>query len=178
MEITNEITNAHACLSKALYSAHYEAAYRENASTLAVQISAESTQDFVKACMAALATIGKNHAPIVEIYEFLMTGKKTGDKIPGWGSSFHKGKNDPHFIPVRFLLESINKELFNRINEITAELHLAGKNIYPNPGCWTAAAAITFGMPKEISPILFLRPRMDAWAIIFSQTINTKTPND
>ena len=34
------------------------------------------------------------------------------------------------------------------------------------------------GMPKEISPILFLRPRMDAWAIIFSQTINTKTPND
>jgi len=153
-----------------LRRAHFVCAFRNNASSEVFRITADATVDLFRSMSAALSTLGVNHAPIEQIYDFLVNTPAELPKICiGWGSSFIKEQDDPEFKGTIKLLYELNPTLVRHIYGITKKLHDSGKKVYPNPGCWTAATAITLGMTKEISPYLIISPRIEAWATIFYQ---------
>ena len=145
--------------------------FRDNTSTQVLKLTADSTQDIYKSFSAALNTMGDKHAPIEKIYNFLQD-YKVGDPItycPGWGSSFVKCQHDQNFANFIDCLYEVNPDISYKINSITSELHFQGKNLYPNPGCWTAAIAITLGMPAKLSPFLIIGARLEAWGYLFQE---------
>lgn len=160
-------------LLTALWDAHQAVAMRGNASGSAFTMAYQGSGDYTKALAAALATLGGRHGPIRETHQFLTIALAAvklewapwvGVKIPGWGNSLVKGQNDPDFLRVRDHLENLNQKLVERIDAITGALHARGKRIYPNPSCWTAATAITVGLPAELSPYLFIAARLPVWS--------------
>ena len=160
-------------LLTALWDAHQAVAMRGNASGKAFATAYAGSGDYTKALSGALATLGEKHGPIARTYGVL-TWKgspaelaeqaRIGVTVDGWGNSILKGQNDPAFLRVRDSLENLNQKLVERIDAITGALHARGKHIYPNPSCWTAAAAITVGLPAELSPYLFIAARLPVWS--------------
>lgn len=163
----------HALLT-ALWDAHQAAAMRGNASGEAFKIAYAGSGDYTKALAGALATLGGRHGPIAETFKPLTSMNTPADVLqmnaifgkitPGWGNALVKGRDDPEFIWVRVELERMNPKLVERIDAITGALHARGKRIYPNPSCWTAAVAITVGLPAELSPYLFIAARLPVWS--------------
>lgn len=161
-------------LLTALWDAHQAVAMRGNASGSAFTMAYQGSGDYTKALAGALATLGAKHGPIVETCRTLASMNEPtnvirlcgiyGKHIPGWGNSLVKGRNDPDFLRVRDQLENINPKMVERIDAITGALHARGKHIYPNPSCWTAAVAITVGLPAELSPYLFIAARLPVWS--------------
>lgn len=160
-------------LLTALWDAHQAVAMRGNASGSAFTMAYQGSGDYTKALSGALATLGGKHAPIMFTMQILRSPTSAldmsmcavdGTKIGGWGNSLVRGRNDPDFLRVRDHLENINQELVERIDAITGALHARGKHIYPNPSCWTAAVAITVGLPAELSPYLFIAARLPVWS--------------
>ena len=165
-----EMTDSECQLVSALHSAQFSCAFRENASTVAFQIAAGSTGNLARGITAGLSTLGGRHAPIEEIHGFLTEPEGTlPDVVPGWGSAFVKGKHDPAFDDVRDWILALNIDLHGRIHRTTLALEARGQHIFPNPGCWTAATAITIGMPAYLAPILFVMPRIEAWGMLFHE---------
>lgn len=148
--------------------AHAESALRGNASHHALILAAKGSGDYFKAISAALMTLGERHGPLRQTYALLATEPDiqaildAGLKVPGWGSSFVKGP-DPIWAETEEAVKKANPVIFERIERITATLHNAGKDIYPNPSCWTAAVAMTLGIPREICGYLFILGRLEAW---------------
>lgn len=160
-------------LLTALWDAHQAVAMRGNASGSAFTMAYQGSGDYTKALAAALATLGAKHGPIAYTFAVLTWGglpsslaqqAAGGVTVHGWGNSLVKGRNDPDFLRVRDHLENINPKLVERIDAITGALHARGKRIYPNPSCWTAATAITVGLPAELSPYLFIAARLPVWS--------------
>ena len=168
-------------LLSALWDAHQAVAMRGNASGSAFTMAYQGSGDYTKALAGALATMGDLHGPIEENVHFLaklvraasslegagyvsVVGYLDRGDVPGWGNALVKGRNDPYFLRVRDWLEAMNQPLVDRIDAITGALHARGKLIYPNPSCWTAAVAITVGMPAELSPYLFIAARLPVWS--------------
>lgn len=160
----DEITPKERDLLTALRVANYNAAMRPNPSSQAVAMCAQSGVTFAQAVASACSTLGGHHAPIEKIYDTLeQLPILPQGRIPGWGSSFEKGRPDPLYDLVDGILAEANEELHKDISDVTSSL--CGK-AFPNPGCYTAAVAITLGMPRSIAAYLFLSPRLDAWATI------------
>lgn len=160
-------------LLTALWDAHQAVAMRGNASGTAFTMAYQGSGDYTKALAGALATLGGKHAPIRFTMGILQSpscvidvasATSHGIKVGGWGNSLVKGRDDPDFLRVRDHLENINPKLVERIDAITGALHARGKHIYPNPSCWTAAVAITVGLPAELSPYLFIAARLPVWS--------------
>lgn len=161
-------------LLTALWDAHQAVAMRGNASGEAFKTAYAGSGDYTKALAGALATLGAKHGPIVETCRTLASMNEPtnvirlcgiyGKRIPGWGNSLVKGRDDPDFLRVRDQLENLNPKLVERIDAITGAMHARGKRIYPNPSCWTAATAITVGLPAELSPYLFIAARLPVWS--------------
>lgn len=161
-------------LLTALWDAHQAVAMRGNASGTAFTMAYQGSGDYTKALAGALATLGEKHGPIVRTARWLTQLLLSNTSMPvapwvtgtvnGWGNSLIKGRNDPDFLRVRDHLENINPGLVERIDSITGALHARGKHIYPNPSCWTAAVAITVGLPAELSPYLFIAARLPVWS--------------
>lgn len=161
-------------LLTALWDAHQAVAMRGNASGEAFRTAYAGSGDYTKALSGALATLGAKHGPIVETVRTLDSMNEPtnvirlcgiyGKRIPGWGNSLVKGRNDPDFLRVRDHITNMNQKLVERIDAITGALHAQGKHIYPNPSCWTAAVAITVGLPAELSPYLFIAARLPVWS--------------
>lgn len=176
----SEMTTMEIDLMVSLRIAHYTAAMRDCASTVAVKIAKECGVPFPQAVAGALATLGHKHGPIEKIYgwildgaeEYAYTGRRTVERhiIPGWGNSFYKDEPDPLFEPVREKMLAVQPGLVELADKVTARLHQEEKMIYPNPGFWTAATAIALGVRQEICSYLFLAPRMDAWAAIYNES--------
>lgn len=161
-------------LLSALYAAHAESALRGNNSHQALVLAAHGSGDYLKSICAALMTVGGVHAPLLDTYDLLSCEDlpaaihrlmALGKKVPGWGNSFVKGSPDPLWEPVRLLLLDMDPRLSARIDSGTDCLHAAGKDLYPNPSCYTAAVAILTETPREISPYLFLNGRLTAWTL-------------
>lgn len=166
-------TAAEDSLLTELWDAHQAVAMRGNASGEAFKTAYAGSGDYTKALAGALATLGGRHAPIMFTMQILRsptsaldmaTCADDGTKIGGWGNSLVKGRNDPDFMHVRAKIEKQNPTLVERIDAITGALHARGKHIYPNPSCWTAATAITVGLPAELSPYLFIAARLPVWS--------------
>jgi citrate synthase len=156
-------------LLELLREAHTKSAQRDSLSTMAVKLSMAGSDDFTKALPAALMTLGGAHAPVREIYEFLLRGLDfLPYPVPGWHTSFakadHPGSMDPDWKAVDVHLRMMNHPLMEKVDTVTKRLHSMGKLIFPNPGCYTAAAAITLGIPPNMASYLFIIGRLDAWA--------------
>jgi citrate synthase len=155
-----------------LLAGHADAARRQNISTEVMKAAYVGSGNFNQAIAAAICTLGGMHAPIIQAYEVLKRENGRGiyigegNKVAGWGNSFIKGQRDTIWDDVVSALGVANPDLAWLIEEDTKLLHDLGKNIYPNAACYTAATAITIGMPKEISPVLVHYGRVLAWAEI------------
>jgi citrate synthase len=173
---TNEpLTEQEARLVAALYKAHSDAVFRANCSTTACQQAAGGSRSLPQSIIAALACLGEMHGPIeaaMDVLERQIT--YFGDpvlKIPGWGNSFVKGQIDHGFLPVDQCLEANFPRIHNRLREITDALHARGKHVFPNPAAYTGCVALVLGMPRHLSPMLFIQARIEAWSGIFHHTV-------
>ena len=155
-----------------LLAGHADAARRQNISTEVMKAAYVGSGNFNQAIAAAICTLGGMHAPILQAWDVLKRENGAGiyigegNKVAGWGNSFIKGKPDNTWYFVNNTLKVVNPDLAWLIDQDTKLLHELGKNIYPNAACYTAATAITIGMPKEISPVLVHYGRVLAWAEI------------
>ncbi len=168
-------------LLTALYQAHAQCVFRPNCSSVACQQAAGGSRSLPQSIIAALACLGEMHGPIEGAYdkikyagEFVWISydpERPVDKVPGWGNSFVKGQLDPAFLPVDQILEQRFPRSHARLKEITDALHARGKHVFPNPASYTAATSLILGMPRHLSPMLFVQARIEAWSVVFHQTV-------
>lgn len=160
----------------ALYHAHSQCVFRENCSTMALQQAAFGSRDLIKSYIAALATLGETHGPIVEAYRVLEEGIEGADMVAGFGNSFIKGEADAAFAKVHEMLLEDWPEIIRKIEKAqNTLLVMRDKDLYPNPACYTAAVALAIGMPAELAPSLFVQGRIEAWTALYFQIINQNT---
>lgn len=167
------LTEVEARLLALCLEAHANSAMRNNSSSVAVAQSAVASGDFTKSIIAGLSMLGGMHAPLLETYLFLsdMCLPTKSLKVPGWGNSFEKGHPDPLWENVNACLKESFTEIHSRICEITDSLHKAGKVIYPNPSCFTAAVGIAVKLPPPILPWLFIVGRLTSWSQVILQQV-------
>ena len=158
-----------------VFQAHARSAMRDNASTVALKNAAKGSGRLECGLIAALASVGGQHAPIADIYRFLdQTTEEMaaeihgGHKALGWGNGFFKNRPDPDWVLVSELLKPW-PQLCGKIESITQLLHSRGKRIYPNAGCYTAATAIVTGMPAKLAPWLLIQGRLAVWSALAAE---------
>lgn len=149
-----------------------------NCTSTAVFMEAFRTngQDFGKAVIAALATLGGIHAPIRQAYRFLATYDKAQalpKRVPGWGSDFVKGERDKSLDGWAKSIFLCDGDFFEeRIANVTDRLHAAGKEIFPNAACYTAATALLLNFPEETAEYLLIEPRLSTWSGLANNALN------
>lgn len=159
-------------LMDAVLKAHHESALRGNCSHHALGLAAFGSGDYFKAMAAALLTLGGLHAPLFATYDLLSApdalervkrALAEHRRVPGWGNHFAKDAIDPVWADCGMLLELGWPQLARTIQDITDTLHVAGKRIYPNPSCYTAAAALALEIPRNEIGAILVRGRLAAW---------------
>jgi len=164
-----------------LYQAHEEVALRDNPSKEAVRLAAMGSGLYFNAIAAALMTYGGVHGPLVQTYDLLTIDEpfdhidlrlRNGFRIPGWGNGYHKDGVEPAFVEVKEELKGVNPRLHDKIDLITGYIQDEKKlKLYPNPACFTAATAITTGIPREAVGVLVVQARLIPWTNLFMETI-------
>lgn len=171
-------TPQEAALFEAVCAAHRASAVRNNCSTAAVKNAAAGSRRLETALASGLLALGGAHAPIVEIYHYLGNIVEFFDedvrdrliwdkKVPGWGNSFFKGRRDPDWAEVEALIAA--HPIYQKIEEVSSALRQAEKRLFPNAGCFTAAAAIVLGIPAPLSPYLLIHARLPVWAALAAE---------
>lgn len=164
--------------------AHANSAFRQNVSSIVLCNVATGSGDYTKALIAALAALGGTHAPLCSTWNFLEAGDTNGrllrrEKLPGWGNSFVRGSDDPLWSGVDALLRKLNADLMAHVSAVTEALHVVGRKVYPNPSLYTVAVAMTLGIPKAVTPWLFVMGRLNSWSHLFNQTVSgAMTPQE
>jgi citrate synthase len=155
-------------------AAHDRSARRNNVSSQAVGIGAIAANDYGKAVASGILTLGGVHGPIAAAMRVLSSESASlvvdgllnaGRLVPGWGNSFHKGVPDPEWTAVDELIAPTHWGM--KLHAATLQLRNRGKNLYPNPAGYTAAAALALGIPAAIAPFLFIFGRLAAWSEIY-----------
>jgi citrate synthase len=155
-----------------LYQAHHESALRGNCSHAAVVLAAQGSGDYFKSIAAGLLTLGGLHAPLMATYDLLESpdyllrvsaALARHQRVPGWGNGFVKDGPDLIWTDCAEAVANQAPALYERILSITDALHYAGKRIYPNPSCYTAAVALYLGIPRYAVGELLIRGRLKAW---------------
>lgn len=163
-------TEAQIELLDVVREAHRQSVFRDNPSSVAFRIAFQASGSFTKALIAALSTLGGQHAPLEQTYDLLTSRVpadtayrilKSGGMVPGWGTSF---KDDTIWAAVAGVLERDFPERWDSLASVTKVLHDFGKFVEPNPSAFTACAAIELGLPKEQAAWIFVSGRLDAWA--------------
>lgn len=164
----------------AVFAAHNASCDRPNVSSTAVVNAAVGSGDYTKAMATAILSIGGLHAPLAETINLLKMDDpaagvrkclENGWRVPGWGNSFEKGHPDPLWADFEKLLFA-DAGWNIKFNAITKTLHDAGKDIYPNPSAYTAACAISIGLPDNLAPYLFIAGRLSAWTAMVGNCLN------
>lgn len=159
-------------LLESVAEAHAASAGRSNCSTMAAQLAAAGSLSYPQALAAAVLTLGGKHAPIGKTMVMLQCPDppvqalallRQGEKVPGWGNSFHRGEPDPLWNGVETVLWREWPRRSAHLTAITATLHRAGKIVFPNPSAYTAAAALIVGMPREAALYLVVAARVERW---------------
>jgi citrate synthase len=172
-----ELTPEEQRLVNVLFEAHAKCVWRDNCSTQALQQAAFGSKHLPSAIIAALATLGETHGPVEEAYDVLQYNRPhtfDGVIIPGFGNSFIKNRIDDAFLSVDQTLEALFPRHHSRLREITDALHVRGKRVFPNPAAYTATVALVLGMPRHLSPVLFVLGRLEAWAELFNRVLTAK----
>jgi citrate synthase len=160
---------------------HIESTFRNNPSSLAVKMAAQSSGKFINAVTAALSMLGNPHGPVQEVTEMLDSEDPiafakmyidNGAKVPGWGNGFVKGKPDPAWNEAHEYIKENFSDMFSLVDEITKLLHDDGKMIYPNPACYTAITAIVNYIPADAASYIFISSRLPAWFDIYMKERN------
>jgi citrate synthase len=170
-------------LIDAVFLAHNDSAFRDNASSVAVGTNARFSDDLSKSIVAGLMSLGDKHAPIEKTYYFLLLDNpahevfrilKHNNRVPGWGGTFQKDEPDPIWENVREVLASFYRDTWEKLESVTDELHKHGKKIYANPSAYTAAAAIVLGLKPKLASYLFIMGRLTAWTQIAAYNMDRK----
>jgi len=160
---------------------HIESTFRNNPSSLAVKMAAQSSGKFINAVTAALSMLGNPHGPVEEVTEMLDSEDPiafakmyidNGVKVPGWGNGFVKGQPDPAWNEAHEYIKENFSDMFSLVDEITKLLHDNGKMIYPNPACYTAITAIVNDIPADAASYIFISSRLPAWFDIYMKERN------
>lgn len=178
-----DLSETETALFMALFDAHYKSVFRDNPSSVTMQIAASSSNDYVQSLCAALLTTGGPHAPLVETGRLLEHDHpdrlailmiEAGDKVPGWGNGFVKDGIDPLWQPVHDLIEKHWPVELARLDAVTGVLRDAGKMIWPNPSAYTALTGIILKLPLAALPWLFVASRLNGWTKLFIQQQKVK----
>ena len=170
-------------LLESLMDAHFQSCFRENASSVAVAVTANSSEDLCKAIIAAICTMGAKHAPLEETVRFLSLVSpadhaalllKRGEKVPGWGGTFQDGAIDPLWVEVEHLLKQYVPMMYFKLQSVTAILKGHGKLLHPNPSAYTACVALALGMPAKLTPYLFIQGRLNGWVELAARQFKLK----
>lgn len=168
-----------------LYEAHAKCVWRDNCSTMALQQAGGGSRSLPNALIAALASMGELHGPVEAAYDVLAEPVPVSSgasqikhmyRVAGWGNSFIRGRIDDAFLAVDQTIEAHFPCTHGKLKDITALLHSKGKQVFPNPGAYTAATALILGMPRHLAPMLFIQARTEAWSELFHKVmvLNTK----
>jgi citrate synthase len=172
-----------AALLDAVLLAHHHSCYRNNPSTAAVIQAAYGSGDLGNAICSGILSTGGKHAPIINTCFFLLLEQphqevlgilKSGNKVPGWGGNFQKENQDPIWDDVRNSLSEGWPKMSAKLEAVTSALHDQGKNIYPNPSAYTAAAAIVLGLGPRFAQYFFILGRLSAWSQIAAHNMQQK----
>lgn len=172
------LTEEEAELYNLVIAAHARSAQRGNPSSEAVALAAVGSNDYFKSLAAGLMTLGGLHGPIIQTAQFLAVPNiqleaserlNHGQKIPGWGNSFIKGRRDDLWSEVDVCLKELFVDMHLRFGMVTEMLHVRGKDIYPNPSAYTAGASLLLGLPAPLSAFLLVAGRLAAWSQIAGQ---------
>lgn len=124
--------------------------------------------------IGAMSSMGGIHFPLEACYQFLSIKDidshiqetyNHGCMIPGYGSSFVKGKPDSVFTDVRTVLSQRAPNKLAQIDELTKKVHeITGKNIYPNMALYTAMCGIILDINWKKLMLICIAVRMNIWA--------------
>lgn len=171
------LTDIEADFLSLVLAAHGASVFRDNPSTTAVHLAAKHSDDLSKAIASGLLMMGGKHGPVQKTFDLLSSENpeaqadfllSAGGKVPGWGSSYQKdGAQDELWIGVDGALAEHFPKVHGIVQEISRVVQNHGRNIFPNPSCYTAAAALALGMTAEIAPLIFIMGRLPSWADVF-----------
>lgn len=176
-------------LKYALIKAHYNASFRDNASTQVLKAAYISNGGlYIPAVTAAMQTFGGLHAPIKATYNLLeyllmesreksiesvteslsaQLDEEPNYKVPGFGSSFYKGGQKD---PILWELESLISDQWTLIaGRIRGVLLHEGKSLSPNLAFYTAVTMIELGININLCETIMLEARLKAWNEILAQ---------
>lgn len=167
-------TDDELALIRAVFEAHQKSTFRDNVSSQFAVAGALSSGRYTNGLVAALSSLGGVHAPVAECMDFLESEGVINPhkKVPGWGNSFIKGEPDEDWQEVDTIISEMNPLLYQKIVDTTDYFKAIRKNIYPNPGCYTAAANLILGIPREIAAYLFVSARLDSWTNLILHNMN------
>lgn len=178
---TDDLSEHESELLRLCLEAHSQSAWRNNASSTALTISAHGSGNYASSLICGLSTLGGSHAPLIDSWRVLHSNSNEIDsaieasmKIPGWGNSFEKGDVDALWKPIADHIQKHFSFIHEKINSITEKLHACGKKVYPNPSIFTAATGLILKMPPQILPWLFIQGRLNAWTMLYMQSVQPK----
>lgn len=163
-------------LWRAVEAAHAASCNRPNYSVSSLKLAGAGSGRLTNAYIAALASLGGQHGPIEETYQFLSSPDPvdvairrlaSGQKIIGWGNSFVTNKPDPQWTEVDSILREDFNEHYAKLSAVSGLL--VDKGLFPNPSAYTALTAIIVGLPRWASPYIFVASRIDAWTKVVGQ---------
>jgi citrate synthase len=162
-------------LIDAVLLAHKQAAMANpNASSNALYSTSQLKVPFSQAVASALLTLGGPlHGPMSEARELIYgwapedikASLDLGEKIPGWGNSFHD-ELDPSWVEVDKIVREKFANHATRLDAITSLIEDVKKQkIYPNAAGYTAVTAHIVGLPLGLESLFFILGRLPAWAV-------------
>lgn len=163
-------------LLEAVFEAHQRAALSNpNVSTAVAANTVAGSGRFANAAAAAILTTGGAHAPLMAARQLLEHGNANivaemlnrGQKVPGFGNSFFKGKVDPAWEQVENILCHDFPEMGQSIKELGEPMKVKG--VLPNAALFTAAACVIANVPHGTEDALFITARVPAWAAFVAQ---------
>lgn len=162
-------------LLNAVLEAHKRAALaNNNSSSAALAMAANLQVPFTQAVASALLTFGgPKHGPIQFARELIygwspediVESLDNGEKIPGWGNSFHS-ELDPAWVEVDKIIREKFESHAERLDLISKLIEdRKDRKIYPNASAYTAITAHILGMPLGLESLFSLLGRLPAWAM-------------
>jgi citrate synthase len=174
---TNETEHLLGTLAKC----HKQAALNnQNASSMALQISAACGMGFEHSVASALMTFGAKHGPVSGARKIIYHTSdedldkliEDGEIIPGWGNDFHKTSVDPAFAEMNHLLKMSYTEHADKLDHVTERIFkVKGRVLYPNPAAFNSVVCEIAGLANGIEMLLPIAFRLPAWA---QQYLGTK----
>jgi hypothetical protein len=174
-------------INMAFVDMHRNGARRACASTFVLsQTFKVNGLDARLSIIAAISSMGGEHAPLIQAYfvlkETLDNPKKIQEivsrydkrrKIPGFGSGFIKGEPDP----IHAEIDALIKELSPKTHYWMTELHHAVQDsispkLFMNTAIYSAAVAILLNFSPYVLPGLVIESRLMVWNQIMAGILN------